>query len=90
MCISCDLRDCNIDCYFYRYLTAKTTLVDCNIIMYRHSLKRSKIEQVELYTKTTPRPHPHHPIAFNIPTQSLPAPIEEAILFPVSFYEQQE
>lgn len=58
--------------------------------MYRHSLKRSKIEQVELYTKTTPKPHAHHHTAFNIPTQSLPAPIEEAILFPASFYEQQE
>ena len=62
-------------------------------MMYRPSLKRSKIEQIELYTKTCRPAHIEHQALRTTPACNTDLAVlctEDAVVFPTSFYQQKE
>lgn len=62
-------------------------------MMYRPSLKRSKIEQIELYTKTYRPTHIEHHTLRTTPACNADLAVlctEDVVAFPTSFYEQRE
>lgn len=61
-------------------------------IMFKPSLKRSRLDEIQLYTKTYEPPHSDHVNIKNTRTtivESTTFNIEENIIFPTSFFEEQ-